>query len=148
MANDGIKSSKSASPSRHRHQITRSITELSSPIHLHRHHNSHHHRRERERDDKLPVPQSAAPILQGRGSLDAPRSDFVTPNLSPDASRRTSVLIPASEDAVGLLANAQNGRRPLREEDLRLEREKTLARATCVPPHPQVPTDSQVIRTD
>ncbi|GKT42151.1 uncharacterized protein ColSpa_02332 [Colletotrichum spaethianum] len=90
---------------RPRHQITRSITEISPTLRMHRHRHSHHHhptqhalhlnaqsRRDRDRllllDERTPGPGAG-----GRSSLDMTRSEHVTPSRSPDSSRRTSALV-------------------------------------------------------
>ncbi|OLN88777.1 hypothetical protein CCHL11_01817 [Colletotrichum chlorophyti] len=89
---------------RPRHQITRSISEFSPPLKMHRHRHSHHqhptihalhHTSSHVKgtaasgmllvDERLPPP--------GRSSLDMTRSEHVTPNRSPDSSRRTSALV-------------------------------------------------------
>ncbi|KAK0731459.1 hypothetical protein B0H67DRAFT_564874 [Lasiosphaeris hirsuta] len=103
MTHNGAEGPKEIPPQRARHQITRSISELSSPIRLHRHH-SHRAAKERERDGLNPVLQSAIPMAQTRMSLDGSRSDSMTPNLSPNASRRTSIFIaPTDEPPVTML---------------------------------------------
>ncbi|KAK3310182.1 uncharacterized protein B0T15DRAFT_27907 [Chaetomium strumarium] len=81
--------SKVSSPGRPRHQITRSISEISSPIRLHR-----------ERETRTPVAQSALSAVQGRRSYEWSRSETVTPNLSPNASRRTSILYASADEAM------------------------------------------------
>lgn len=104
MSRNGGDASKASSPGRPRHQITRSISEISSPTRLHRHH-SHRATREAERDARTPAPQSTIPGVQARRSFEWSRSEGVTPNLSPNASRRTSILY-ASADEVMLPAKA------------------------------------------
>lgn len=97
MSHSGLDPSKGpSSPQRSRHQITRSISELSSPIRLHRHH-SHRAAKEKDRDRDVlsPVPSSTGV----RASLDGGSpSGAVTPNLSPNPSRRTSILFAQSAD--------------------------------------------------
>lgn len=132
MATNGADSQKQGPPDRPRHQITRSISEISSPIRLHRH--TQHRPRSRDRDDKTAVPQSATPALQGRASLDAARSEGVTPNLSPNPSRRASVLIASEDNATPPTSLAQPVKRLTKEEELQLERERAAARATYVTP--------------
>lgn len=132
MSGNGAETPKQASPYRPRHQISRSITELSSPIRLGRHHHAHH-RRDRSRDERVPVPQSAAPVLQAppRSSLDYTRSEYVTPNLSRNPSRRASVLIPsADDDAATSTTNLPAFKKVSSDELLHLEREKAVARTS------------------
>lgn len=94
MSHSGHDPSKGpSSPQRPRHQITRSISELSSPIRLHRHH-SHRANKERERDALSPVPSNTGV----RASLDGSPSVAVTPNLSPNPSRRASILYAQTAD--------------------------------------------------
>ena len=136
MSSNGAETPKQASPYRPRHQITRSITELSSPIRLGRHHHTHH-RRDRSRDERVPVLQSAAPVLQAppRSSLDFTKSEGVTPNLSRNPSRRASLLIPSADDDVGTsTTNLQPVKKISSDELLRLEREKAAARTSYVLP--------------
>lgn len=100
MSHIGSEPSKAASsPHRPRHQISRSISELSSPIRLHRHH-SHRAAKERDRDVLSPVAQTTAPSnTQGRLSFDGPPSTAGTPNLSPNPSRRTSILFASTGES-------------------------------------------------
>ncbi|KAK3336794.1 hypothetical protein B0T19DRAFT_454315 [Cercophora scortea] len=114
--NGGVEGSKPgaaspASPQRSRHQLSRSISELSSPIRLHRHHShrasaKHSDRdreRERERDGLTPFPSNTSSAMastpQNRLSLESSRSDRITPNLSPNPSRRTSILAASIDDS-------------------------------------------------
>ncbi|KAM7224318.1 hypothetical protein V8F06_000099 [Rhypophila decipiens] len=95
MSHIGFEPAKGpSSPQRSRHQITRSISELSSPIRLHRHH-SNRAAKDKDRDALSLVAQTPAPSnsAQIRKSLDGPPSGAVTPNLSPNPSRRTSILV-------------------------------------------------------
>ncbi|KAK3694833.1 hypothetical protein B0T22DRAFT_453550 [Podospora appendiculata] len=113
MSHNGVEGSKpgtpsAASPQRSRHQLSRSISELSSPIRLHRHHS--HRDRERERDGLTPVPSNTSSAMastpQNRLSLESSRSDRVTPNLSPNPSRRTSILAASLDDSSSTAATA------------------------------------------
>ncbi|KAK3394200.1 hypothetical protein B0H63DRAFT_39494 [Podospora didyma] len=134
MSPNGAEGFKAASPHRPRHQITRSISELSSPIRLHRHH-SHRAAKEKERDREAlaPVPQSV------RLSLDGERSEAMTPNLSPNASRRTSILVAPTDDSPGVLVpttvattpgptNAPISKRGSKDSGLVREQQKAVAR--------------------
>ncbi|KAK0624678.1 hypothetical protein B0T17DRAFT_530791 [Bombardia bombarda] len=145
---DGAKGA-SASPARSRHQISRSISELSSPIRLHRHHS---HRaaakeKERERDGLSPISQiptatSAMSSIQVRVSLDGSRSEGITPNLSPNQSRRASILVASNDDgspappapipvpvAVAGLSNVlSNKTTTSKEDELVKERQRAVAR--------------------
>lgn len=140
---------KPPSPTRARHQLQRSITEIASPVRLGKHHHHHRHNhhtphaphrhstRQKKysiRDDRnMSVPQSAAPVLQlPRVSLDAPRAEGVNPrNISPTPSPRGSLFFnaPGSEIAGGLSALAPG---ESREEALRREKERAEARTACV----------------
>lgn len=126
--------SKETPPHRARHQISRSISELSSPIRLHRHH-SHHHtakdkEKERERDARSPAPPPPLAMAQGRLSLDGSRSDGVAP--SPEPSRRTSILVNTDDVYVAMGgASAPQGpaaAKVLSEEVLWQERQRAAAR--------------------
>lgn len=110
MSQNGIEAalSKGSSPHRPRHQITRSISELSSPIRLHRHHSNRAGKdRDKERDtthnQRLGDPFIPSQLEPGRLSLDASRPERgMTPsNLSPDASRRTSIHRASNDDGGG-----------------------------------------------
>ena len=131
MSSHGAASPRSPPFHRPRHQISRSISELSSPIRLHRHEHPNQARRDRERDDRTPVPQSAVPLLQAMEPPLVSKSEGVTPNLSPNQSRRASILA-ASDSDVGLgaavAANQAVARKMTREEQLRLEQQKADAR--------------------
>ncbi len=136
---------RQASPQRPRHQITRSITEVSSPIRLHRHHHGQHPRaRDRYRDERPAVAQSAAASLHGRTSLDGTRSETYTPNLSPDQSRRTSVHMQnddigaqpaAAAAAAAAAAPSQPASELTKEEQLGVELNKAAARTAYGPNH-------------
>ncbi|KAK4111967.1 hypothetical protein N656DRAFT_780106 [Canariomyces notabilis] len=91
MSQNGSDVYKASLPGRPRHQITRSISEISSPIHLHRRH-SQLATKEKNRDTHSSASRSAIPIVQDRRSFEVLRSEGVTPKPSPNASRRTSIL--------------------------------------------------------
>ena len=102
-----------------RHQIKRSISELTSPVRLHRHHHNHQ-RRDRHNDDKEPLSANPA-TAAARHSLDVSRSEGVTPLITPNQSRRASVMMSQEVDPMAVP-------REDREEDVRREREKAAAR--------------------
>jgi hypothetical protein len=114
------------SSSRSRHQIKRSITELASPVrlHLHNHHHNSHHRKDRHHDD--PVTQSAAAKFPPRASFDVvrPASGF-TPVMSPNQSRRASIMGHREEDGLLPGAKQQQSQEKLQQEaeeaELRVE---------------------------
>jgi hypothetical protein len=145
MSNNGPEH-KHSSPHRPRHQISRSISEL-SPMRLHRHHNhGSHSRRDRasERDDQIHYTRSAggAAAYQPRTSLDVPKLEADTPRtLSPDQSRRTSIFVPVGDEQMGAPygagITAGSGttlytRKLSRDEELQQERLKAAARARFV----------------
>jgi len=112
MSQNGAEAHKTNPPQpQRRHQITRSITELSSPLRMHRHQS---HRAptittgaaspaiaSMERESKrAPLAQASMPVAPlGRLSLDGYRSDAATPNLTPNTSRRTSIHLAPIEDS-------------------------------------------------
>ncbi|KAK4147729.1 uncharacterized protein C8A04DRAFT_24277 [Dichotomopilus funicola] len=116
-------------PGRPRHQIKRSISEISSPIRLHRHH-SHRAGKETDRDARSAAPQSA--VVQTQRSLEWSRSEGVTPNLTPNASRRTSVLYASADEAMPAI-RAPRGNASLaglvREQQKAAARESGLQRS-------------------
>lgn len=127
-------SPRATPPHRPRHQITRSISELSSPIRLHRQHHDHvsHARREREREDRTATAATATatafsqpliPTLSTMDSMPGSKSEGVTPNMSPMPSRRASIL---GGDELGAAAS----RSITREEQVRQEQQKAAARVT------------------
>ncbi len=145
---------KASSSLRPKHQISRSISEL-SPLHLHRHHHTSNHgshsRRDKqerasERDDQIHHTRSAGPsiILQPRTSLEVPRWEGAdTPGTpSPDESRRTSALIASGDEQMGATHEAGISvggsgttlytRKLSRDEELQEERRKAAARARFV----------------
>jgi len=131
MSSNDHDAHKQSSAHRSRHQIARSITELSGPIRFHHRHHQHHQHQPRDRD----VPLSVAPILQGRLSLDGVRSESGTPSMSPNPSRRPSIK--SNDDAVIPPASwNQPVKRISREEELNAERDKVAARTTygCLRP--------------
>ncbi|KAL8387780.1 hypothetical protein RB595_009677 [Gaeumannomyces hyphopodioides] len=127
-----------ASPHRPKHQINRSISDLSSPTRFHHHHHSPHHHTHRQqassgkRDDSSVVPSLPPP----RPSVDLAisRSEGVTPSITPIPSRRPSILAAsASDDAPSRPSppapSAALERRPDKDEDLATDREKAQATA-------------------
>ncbi|KAK8139736.1 hypothetical protein PG984_000859 [Apiospora sp. TS-2023a] len=136
MSNNGaaleLSSTRSASPRRPQHRMSRSITDASAPTkqrHGHQHHHLPHlHQRRHPRDRSDRAPQSAAPTLQmpARASLDYPRSEGVTPYLlsSAEQSRRASMLLQGNED-IGTLATAAAA---VREKQLQVDRERAASR--------------------
>ncbi|TWU76894.1 hypothetical protein ED733_006682 [Metarhizium rileyi] len=120
--NDGLDAQErsSASQRRRRHQIKRSLTDLTSPGKPHRH--PHLHRRQDnqyEEKDKPPL-SSAILLTQDRHSLDVPPST-ATPFMSPGPSRRPSTLAPKE--------NEDGAHREKRETRTQLEQEKASIRA-------------------
>ena len=116
-----------SSPTRPRHQVTRSISEVGTKLHS-KHHGHHHHphlhRKDKEKGEG--VPQSAGPNLQPEVS----RSE---PNESRDVSRRTSVFeVPIPHEG--------EKRREVGEE-----RERGLVRATFVPSHPHIQSQMYIL---
>lgn len=139
--NIGVDGPRDTPPAqRTRHQISRSISELSSPIRLHRHQSHTRVVRDRERDGLNPL----SPTAQGRLSLDGSRSDGVTLNCSPEpsrnASRRTSILMVSGDDAPPatngtVAANGAVGGMASKapaEDALALERQRAAARERLV----------------
>ncbi|KAK1754975.1 hypothetical protein QBC47DRAFT_382339 [Echria macrotheca] len=129
MSNNGSEAAKETPPQRARHQITRSISELSSPIRLHRHQS---HRAAKDKDGLGAVPQTIPPP-QGRLSLDGSRSDGVTPNLSPNPSRRASILNTSGDDAPSGAAPSVSAPVPMpkaavREDMVAIERQRAMLR--------------------
>lgn len=87
-----------------RHQLKRSITELASPVKLGRREKKE---RDRYNEDRavhahhisISHPVSANPQYQGRASVDImTRSEGVTPYMSPDQSRRPSLMLSREEE--------------------------------------------------
>ncbi|KAH8674542.1 hypothetical protein BGZ60DRAFT_404234 [Tricladium varicosporioides] len=110
-------------PVRPRHQVTRSITELSTNFpKLHRSHH-HHHRRHQSYKDKEATPFSAVPDLQINGEQGV-MSEGTTPIPSGDVSRRTSVLGVSRDDE-----EKEKERRVVREGQVAAERERGAQRA-------------------
>ncbi|KAB5536427.1 hypothetical protein GE09DRAFT_1139846 [Coniochaeta sp. 2T2.1] len=153
-----VPSSPSSSRHNHpqRHQISRSISEL-SPIHIHRHggHHHHHHSHSRSRRDgrherasdragdesihhaKTAGGQSAvSATYQPRTSLEVPRSEGAAADTSPgtltsaDQSRRTSALIASGDEGQMMGATDVYTRKLSRDEELAEERRRAGVRAS------------------
>ncbi|KAF7549561.1 hypothetical protein G7Z17_g6308 [Cylindrodendrum hubeiense] len=105
-----------------RHQLKRSITELASPVKLSRQQRKD---RDRQHDDRPPHPVSANPFLWSRTSVDMPRSEGVTPIISPDQSRRPSIMLQREEEIRAPNPAPPPEPKVNKEERLREEREKT-----------------------
>lgn len=129
MSGNGADSPRATPPHRPRHQISRSISELSSPIRLHRHDHSSHARKEREREDRTALSPPITPALLAMDSISGSKSEGVTPNMSPNPSRRASVLGGAPGDDLGGVVS----RKISRDEQVRQERQKAAARVTYEP---------------
>ncbi|KAI1107487.1 hypothetical protein F4804DRAFT_297165 [Jackrogersella minutella] len=125
---------KPASPSpleRPRHQVKRSITELSSPIKLSRyHHLPHlHQRKDRENDDHS-SPFLASPMLQlPRGSFELPRSEGATPSANSESGLRISMLNSTFEDAARSVVPAASHPSSMSQEELLpVQKEKVVSK--------------------
>ena len=118
-----------------KHQPNRSSSELSPPTRLHHHSRHHAHRQQAsisKRDDNSALPIFPPP--RPSADLAIPRSEGVTPNITPILSRRPSVLAAsAPEDAPSrppLPASSAAPERKLgKEEDSATDREKAQATA-------------------
>lgn len=100
MFQNGGDASRVSPPGRPRHQITRSISEISSPIRLNRHH-SYRATKTSEAESRTLDPQSSIQsAVQERRSFEWPRSEGATPNISPNPSRRTSILSPSTDEVM------------------------------------------------
>ncbi len=132
MSNNAYDAQKQTPPSRARHQITRSISEVSSPIRLHRHHHAPNHRA-KDRDDKTSVPQSAAPSPPTRGSLEGTRLEAYTPSMSANPSRRASVHLSNDDMAVQAASPGHLVSRFTMEEHLAMELDRGAARTAYGP---------------
>lgn len=114
------------SPTRPRHQVARSITEVgTTKLHARNHHGHHHHPHLHRRDkDRLPEGEVSQSTLQPGVS----RSE---PNESRDVSRRTSILeVPVPYEG--------EKRREVGDKEVEEEREKGVVRATLVPLIPYI----------
>jgi hypothetical protein len=126
--NSGDGGSKPTSPTHPKHQISRSITEISGGGGFPKLHRPHHHR---SKDDK--TPQSTQPNLQPTGVVDGTKSEGATPDESHNGSRRTSVVgSQAWETDLGGAPMPGNTRekRVVREGEVSEERERGILRAT------------------
>ena len=103
-----------------RHQIKRSITEFAAPVKLSR------HRKDRYHDERGPKVPGANLQHQTRFSLDTPRSEGMTPKMSPDQSRRPSVMLQREEENRTALIQAEL--KANLEEKLRVEQDKASSR--------------------
>jgi hypothetical protein len=107
MSQNGGDAYKASPPGRARHQINRSLSDMSTPIRLRRHQSQRTTTaptlKETERDSRTPAPQSALPLVQAKRSFEWSRSEGVTPNLTPSASRRTSVLYASADEVMPAL---------------------------------------------
>ncbi len=141
MSQNGGDASKASSPGRPRHQITRSISELkatkvSSPMRLRRYQSQRVAPETEQQDSRAPAPQSAIPLGQGKPSFEWSRSEGVTPNHTPSASRRTSVLYASADEAMPpTKAPRDNGL----ANTLVKEQRKAVARERLVRPRPSRP---------
>ncbi|KAF5875989.1 uncharacterized protein Bfra_002385 [Botrytis fragariae] len=121
--------SKYVSPNKSRHQVTRSVSEVSSPPlkphRSHHHHQHHHHPHIHRRDKDEKSSQSTLQrVLSPSGES---KSEGVSPDGSRNGSRRPSIL-GSTVDGFDLFKN--NERRPLREGELEAEKLKGAMMAT------------------
>ncbi|KAI1082809.1 hypothetical protein F5B20DRAFT_530477 [Whalleya microplaca] len=118
------------SPQKSRHQVRRSITELTSPIKLPKYHHLHHlhQRKDRDRDDRPPVSPSTT-LHFSQGALELPHSEGATPYVNTDSDLRTGMLNPGADDVASAVATATSQPHSINEEErLRVEKEKAVAR--------------------
>ncbi|KAK4136507.1 hypothetical protein BT67DRAFT_416608 [Trichocladium antarcticum] len=113
MSQNGGDAFKASPPGRPRHQITRSISEISSPMRAHRRY-SHRAIKQAHRDTHSPAAQSAISSSQGRRSFELSRSEGATPNITPNASRRTSILHTSAAEVMPV-AKAPEDNAPVEE---------------------------------
>ncbi|WZH44975.1 Septum formation initiator domain-containing protein [Fusarium acuminatum] len=112
-----------------RHQLKRSITELASPVKLNR-------RKEKERDRyneerashahhiSVSHPLSPNSLYQGRASVDImTRSEGVTPYMSPDQSRRPSLMLSREEETKAAITTSPT--EPKTNEKAQEDQDKT-----------------------
>ncbi|KAM5365017.1 hypothetical protein ACJZ2D_011212 [Fusarium nematophilum] len=132
----GSSNSVSSVRSGSRHQLKRSITELTSPVKLSRW-KERDRDRDRYHDDRPPhfhshsysisQPVSANPNYQSRASVDiVVRSEGVTPLMSPDQSRRPSIML-AREDENRIANVALPPEPKVNEDKLKEEQAKTYS---------------------
>ncbi|KAM0133352.1 hypothetical protein ACHAO1_006289 [Botrytis cinerea] len=129
MSSNG-EGSKYVSPNTSRHQVTRSVSEVSSPplkphrSHRHHHHHHHHpHIHRRDKDEK----SSQSTLQKSLSPSGESKSDGVSPDGSQNGSQRPSIL-GSAVDGFDLFKN--NERRPLREGELEAEKQKGAMMAT------------------
>jgi hypothetical protein len=133
-----------SSPPRHKHAVTRSITEASSLPKLHRsnHSNIHRHNgkdRDKHQDKNEKSTTSPNPTLQPNALLTsveagAPRSEGATPANSQTVSRRTS-LLGMNRDQDGAIPTLKVEGKTPKEVELGEERERGVLRASFVSPY-------------
>ncbi|OTA82811.1 hypothetical protein M434DRAFT_84437 [Hypoxylon sp. CO27-5] len=117
------------SPQRPRHQVKRSITEISSPIKLPRYHHLHHLHQRKDRDNDDHTPLSTAPLLQlPRGSVELPRSEGTTPYATSESGLRISMVNSAPEDAIRNIGPPIAQPPPMSQELLQEQKEKVASR--------------------
>ncbi|KAI0842022.1 hypothetical protein F5Y06DRAFT_292845 [Hypoxylon sp. FL0890] len=118
------------SPQRPRHQVKRSITEISSPIKLPRYHHLHHLHQRKDRDNDDHNPLSVTPMLQiPRSSVELPRSEGTTPYANPELGLRFGMVNSASEDALRSAGSTTPQPASMSQEEvLREQREKAASR--------------------
>lgn len=107
------------------HQLSRSISEISPPT------SRRPHLLRREKDDKLPnyaTPLRPRPSFLSERSESGFKSEGVTPNDSRSGSRRPSLLLGDEPAEMALWQQ----KRPVKEGEVKEEREKSVQRATYV----------------
>ncbi|KAF7564043.1 hypothetical protein G7046_g21 [Stylonectria norvegica] len=132
MSNFGPRDSNpsaASNPAGSRHQIRRSITEVAPPDKpsRHHHHRQLHLRKDRHHEERAPQSASAN-LYPYRTSIDMPRSEGVTPMMSPDQSRRPSIMLQRDDENRITNVLVQFEPNVDVEEKLREEQEKASSR--------------------
>jgi hypothetical protein len=136
MSNDA---SKPASPSRPKHEVTRSISDVATPtvskINRTHHHHPHLHHRHKDNNKGHHVSQPNLYPNASGSILEVAKSEGHTPDRSRSASRRTSLL--AQVDGAADLSNAMAGstyseKRIVKEGEVDEEKNKAVLMASLV----------------
>ena len=132
MSTLGAELQKAPSLQHTRHQLQRGISDVHivpkySPFHHHHHHHHHHHsHRDRGEDEEKTVGSN----LSASFIFDGTKSEGVTPNVSRNGSRRTSVFISADDNSA--MSVWQREKKAVKPGVVKAEKERGALRAAYV----------------
>jgi len=113
MAQNGGDASKASPSGRARHQISRSLSEISSPIRLSRQ-QSHRTGKDQnsERETNASIPQQTVPATHNHLVLEKPVSEGVAPSLTLNSNQHESILYTSINENMPIIKLSKENGQP------------------------------------